>query len=202
MAGRVWFQESFYGDQISDLSRRTGLCNVCPAPPRTTSGDLLCSLPFTPDYLEKFLMSLPELSLISYFWPIKIPPGRGVVRWHETKVFMLLWCWLPSPCSHSHLLIKFYLFQLTPEIIQPDSVYPQALALDCVHSLSHWRHISVLLSKARQRQCARPWGSAGTQTDRGLSSQSSWSNDRANEQASAQVRNQQVLHEKPGVMNY
>ena len=59
----------------------------------------------------------------------------------------------PVPRSHSHLPLKFYLLPVTPEIIQPDSVYPQALALDCVHSLSHWRHISVPLSKVRQAVC-------------------------------------------------
>ena len=72
MAGRVWFQESFYGDQILTLSR-TGLCNVCPAPPRTTSETL--ALFFTtatiihfshvsPTILRKFLTVCFTLCLL------------------------------------------------------------------------------------------------------------------------------------------
>lgn len=104
---------------------------------------------------EKFLMSSAQTFLLALiFGLLKTPQeGVGVVGWHETKNTWYASVSAPVPCSHSHLPLTSYLLPPTPEIIQPESVYPQALALDCAYSLSHRRHISGPRSKARQAVC-------------------------------------------------
>lgn len=136
-----------------------------------------CAL-FTPEFLRSSWHPLPELSPYLLFLASSRSLGGGSVGEGTQKQGIFVMLLALFLCCDSYLLLKYYLLPATPEIIQPDSVYPKALVLDCVHSFSHWRDISVPFKQGRQY--SGPWGSC-RDADLGQTSLSSWCDDNASE---------------------